>query len=215
MAAEERASRRIAWLAFAGGLLVRVLGWTWRIRVTDTDAVLKLKAAKTPFIYLLWHGQLLPLLYQHRNEGHVVLISEHGDGEIIARVAEGLGYNTVRGSTSRGAARALLGLTRVLREGGNVVITPDGPRGPAKSFAPGALIIAQRTGAPLIGAAASASSGWRLKSWDSFLIPRPFARIHIAYSDIATVQSADARGAAGETERIRDYMLQAEERANG
>lgn len=215
MAANDRVSRRIALLARVGGLLMRVLGWTWRIRVTDNDAILKLKAAKKPFIYILWHGQLLPLLYQHRNEGVAILISEHGDGEIVARVAEGLGYETVRGSTSKGAARSLLGLTRALREGRGIAITPDGPRGPAKSFAPGALIVAQRTGAPLVAAAVTSSSGWRLNSWDSFLIPGPFARVHIAYSDIATVQSADARSAATETDRIRDYMFMAEERANG
>jgi lysophospholipid acyltransferase (LPLAT)-like uncharacterized protein len=215
VAADTRVPRRIVWLARAGGLLIRALGWTWRIRVTDNDALLKLRAANQPFIYVLWHGQLLPLLYQHRNEGVAILISEHGDGEIVARIAESLGLRTVRGSTSRGAARSLLNLTRELREGRGIAITPDGPRGPAKSFAPGALIIAQRTGAPLVGAAASASSGWRLKSWDSFLIPRPFARVHIAYSDVAFVQSADARGAAAEADRVRQYVLMAEERANG
>ena len=149
-----------------GVWLVRLLGWTWRIRVTHDDDVRRLRAAKQPIIFTLWHGQLLPLLYHHRGEGVAVLISEHADGEIIARIAESLGYRTVRGSTSRGAARALLGLARVVSEGHDLAITPDGPRGPANRSRRAALIVAQRTGAPIIGAAASTSSAWRLKSWD-------------------------------------------------
>ncbi len=72
-----------------------------------------MRAAKEPIIFALWHGQLLPLLYLHRDQGVVVLISEHSDGEIIARIASSFGFGTVRGSTSRGAARALLALARV------------------------------------------------------------------------------------------------------
>ena len=101
-------------------------------------------------IYSLWHGHLLPLLYHHRDQGVVVLISEHGDGEIIARIATNLGYRTVRGSTSRGAARALARRWRASSmRVGTLAVTPDGPRGPAKSFAPGVAIVAQRTRAPV------------------------------------------------------------------
>ena len=97
---DERGERRIARIAGFGVWLVRALGWTWRIRVTHDDDVQRLVAANVPMIYSLWHGHLLPLLYHHRDQGVVVLISEHGDGEIIARIATKLGYRTVRGSTS-------------------------------------------------------------------------------------------------------------------
>lgn len=208
-------SRRIVWLARAGGLLLRALGWTWRIRVTHDDAVRRARAEGRPILFTLWHGQLLPLLYQHRGEGATVLISEHGDGEIIARIAHGLGYRTVRGSTSRGAARALIESARVMAGGGDLAITPDGPRGPAKSFAPGAAIVAQRTGALVIGAAATARPAWRLKSWDRFIIPAPFARIEVAYSDGASVDAANARDAADDVDRLRDLLATAEQRTNG
>src|SRR6185437_5594998 len=188
-------SRRVVWLARAGGLLVRALGWTWRIRVTHDDAVRRARVERRPIIFTLWHGQLLPLLYQHRRENVTVLISEHGDGEIIARIATSLGYRTVRGSTSRGAARALIESARVIADSGDLAITPDGPRGPARSFAPGAAVLAQRTGALVIGAAASAHPAWRLKSWDRFMVPAPFARVRVAYSDAATVVAADSRAA--------------------
>jgi lysophospholipid acyltransferase (LPLAT)-like uncharacterized protein len=212
--AERRAERRVEWLSRFGALLVRVLGRTWRIRVSHDEDVRRLRAAGTPIVFIIWHGQLLPLLYQHRDERVAVLISEHADGEIIARVATRLGYQTVRGSTSRGAARALLGLARVVGEGHDLAITPDGPRGPAKSLAPGAVIVAQRTGAPLIAAAVSVSRAWRLKSWDQFVIPKPFARLHFAYSDPATVTAGQARDAAPETDRMREAFELAEQRAN-
>jgi lysophospholipid acyltransferase (LPLAT)-like uncharacterized protein len=215
VAGDAREQRRVAWIARVGVWLVRLLGWTWRIRVTHDDDMRRLRAAKQPIIFTLWHGQLLPLLYHHRREQVVVLISEHADGEIIARIAESLGYRTVRGSTSRGAARALLGLAREVNDGHDLAITPDGPRGPAKSIAPGSAVVAQRTGAPMIGAAASTSSAWRLKSWDAFVIPRPFARIDIAYSDAVRSTAADLRQAAADVDQIRRVMDSAEARSGG
>ena len=143
-----------------------------------------------------------------------VLISEHGDGEIIARVAMDLGYRTVRGSTSRGAARALLGLVRELQDGHDLAITPDGPRGPAKSYAPGTLIVAQRSGAPIVPVVVSTNWAWRLKSWDGFVIPRPFARVTVAYGEPIFINADDARAATESAERVREAMLAVEERAN-
>ncbi|MEP6495195.1 MAG: lysophospholipid acyltransferase family protein [bacterium] len=215
MSSEEREQpgARVVWLARLGSWLVRGLGWTWRIRVSHDDALNEMRHAKKPFIFSLWHGQLLPLLYHHRRQNVAILISEHADGEIIARIAMSLGYRTVRGSTSRGAARALLGLARVINEGADLAITPDGPRGPAKSFAPGALVIAHRAKVPIIAVAATASSAWRLGTWDRFLIPRPFARVEIAYSDAVYVEASDARQAVEHVDRARDAMSLAERRA--
>lgn len=207
--------RRIARIAGFGVRLIRALGWTWRIRVSHDEAVRQNVAANVPVIFSLWHGHLLPLLYHHRDQGVVILISEHADGEIIARIATSLGYRTVRGSTSRGAARALLGLARVVTDGGTLAVTPDGPRGPAKSFAPGVAIVAQRTRAPVIGASASATWAWRLKTWDRFLVPLPFATVRVAYSDAVLVESSDAREAAEDVDALCAAMDLAEQRANG
>jgi len=157
---------------------------------------------------------MLPLLYHHRDEGVSVLISEHRDGELIARVAESLGFRTVRGSTSRGASRALVGLARELATGHDVAITPDGPRGPARSFAPGALIAAQRASAPVIGVGVSATAAWRLRTWDGFIIPKPFARVTIAYSDPVQLDAASARAATAETSRFQSLMSDVERLAN-
>ena len=108
-----------------------------------------------------------------------MLISTHADGEIIARICEALGYRTIRGSTSRGGARALVEITRTLERGIEVAITPDGPRGPPHSIAPGTLYAAQRSNAPIVPIYVHASRAWHLATWDSFMIPKPFARLTI------------------------------------
>jgi lysophospholipid acyltransferase (LPLAT)-like uncharacterized protein len=210
---DAKRDQRIARLARAGVVLVRLLGRTWRIGASHTEEIKRLRAAGRPIVFSLWHGELLPLLYHHRGEGVTVLISEHGDGEIIARIAESLGYRTVRGSTSRSAARALLELVREVEDGHDLAITPDGPRGPAKSVAPGVAVVANRSAASVIGAAVFAPSAWRLRSWDRFLIPRPFARVSIAYSDSAVIEGGDAREAALEAARVGAMMQEAERRA--
>lgn len=188
---------RLRAIVFFGVALIRLLGRTWRIRVVNwAPAAAAVKEGKS-VVFSLWHGELMPLLFQHRRQGVRVLISEHRDGEIVARVAEGLGFGvTVRGSTSRGGGRALLEMVRVLREGYSVAVTPDGPRGPAHRFAPGALIAAHRAEAPVVCVGVHASRGWRLRSWDSFLIPKPFARVTFAYTAPELVAAGSVRDAA-------------------
>jgi lysophospholipid acyltransferase (LPLAT)-like uncharacterized protein len=204
----ERASlewrERAALLVGRGSL--HVLGRTWRVRVLNGDAVHKLRASGLPFIFALWHGHLLPLLWQHRGEGVKVLISEHRDGEIVARAAESLGYGLIRGSTTRGADRALISLVRELQAGREVAITPDGPKGPAEKFAPGALVAAQRSGSFILPVAVSATSSWRLKSWDRFMIPKPFARVTIAYGVPTKVLATNPRAAAEEAPRFERLL---------
>jgi lysophospholipid acyltransferase (LPLAT)-like uncharacterized protein len=141
------------------------------------------------------------------------MISEHRDGEIIARVAQGLGLELVRGSSSRGAARALLAACRMIESGWNVAITPDGPRGPNHSVAPGAAIIAQRSGAPLLPVACVASRAWRLSSWDGFMIPKPFARVTVAYSDLIRVPPDAPRETLEDEDTIRHAIERAEKSA--
>jgi lysophospholipid acyltransferase (LPLAT)-like uncharacterized protein len=188
-----------------GGVVIRLLAMTWRMRTSGGEIVTGLRAAKQPIVFALWHGHMLPGLWQHRGEGVAVLISEHRDGEIIAGIASGLGFRTVRGSTYRGADRALVGLVRELRAGHDVAVTPDGPRGPAGHFAPGALVAAQRASAPIVSVAAAATRAWHLRSWDGFMIPKPFARVTVAYGT-ARVQGETARDAAAEAPRFQELM---------
>jgi lysophospholipid acyltransferase (LPLAT)-like uncharacterized protein len=197
--------RKLTWLVRAGTLVLRLLGATWRVRVYDPYDVRGLRRTQR-VIFSLWHGELLPLLFQHRSQNICIVISEHKDGEIVARVAHALGYVTVRGSTSRGGGRALIGLIRALGDNHDGAITPDGPRGPAHVFAPGAAIAAQRSGAPIVAVRAAASRAWRLKSWDRFMIPKPFARVDIRYSAPTPVTAETPREAAEAAPHLEELM---------
>lgn len=198
-----------------GGVALQALAATWRYRIIGGEHIQKLRLHGTPFIFSVWHGQLLPLIWHHRGQKIAILVSEHKDGEIIARVARSLGYRLIRGSTTRGGERALLSLARELRSGAEVAITPDGPKGPARSYAPGALIAAHRSGAPILPIAAHVNKAWRLSSWDSFIIPRPFARITVAYGAPTKVRAPGTREAAGEAAAFQSLMERTERLACG
>ena len=214
-AQRSKRDRALALIVPLGAIVVRLLAWTWRVRVVNPEAVSALRAANAPYVFACWHGQMLPLLWAHRDQGIAILVSEHRDGEIIARIARTIGFNAVRGSTSRGAGRALLGLVAELQRGRAVAVTPDGPRGPVGHFAPGALVAAQRAGVPLLTVGAHASSAWHLKSWDRFLIPKPFARVNVAYGGPERVAGESPREAAAEVPRFQALLEQALERARG
>lgn len=139
--------------------------------------------AGQPVIFTLWHGRLLPCTYHHRHQGVVTLVSLHRDGEYITRAVRRWGYTAVRGSSSRGGLDALRELIRHVKQGRSLAITPDGPRGPREKMKPGPVIIAQRTGAPIIPVVSGASRASYFGGWDRFLIPHPFARLQIAYGE--------------------------------
>ena len=198
--------RRLRWTVRAGASLLRLLASTWRVRTVNGAPLDEARRTGQRVLFALWHGELLPLLWHQRGRGVAVLISEHRDGEIIARIAEVLGYRTVRGSSSRGASRALLGLARAIDNGNDGAITPDGPRGPAHVFAAGAAVAAQRTGVPIVPIRASASRAWRLRSWDRFLIPKPFARVVVTIGPLTHVSADSPRAAAAQSETLQRIL---------
>jgi hypothetical protein len=165
-------------MGLMGGLFT-----TTRATREGADHYLRYRREGQNVVFVLWHGQLLPLVHYHRNEGVVVLVSEHADGEYLTRIIERHGFGTARGSSTRGGTRGLRELVRAAREGHDLAVTPDGPRGPAHVFKPGALVAAQLTGLPVIPVAAAASSAWTFESWDRFLVPRPLSRIRIVYGE--------------------------------
>ncbi len=188
-----RGWRRLA--VQAGVLALRLLGATWRVRVVRPPALADLRASRQAVVYVFWHGSMLPCVWVHGRPA-AVLVSEHRDGEIIARVLRHFGCSSIRGSTSRGGTRALLEAVATLKRGVDVGVTPDGPRGPREVFAPGALVLAHRAGAPVVTISAHASRAWRLDTWDRFLIPKPFARVTVMYGEPTPVEADGARAAA-------------------
>jgi lysophospholipid acyltransferase (LPLAT)-like uncharacterized protein len=170
------------WAAgFFGGMVMGGLFSTVRFRSEGDESYRRFRREGTPVIFSAWHGQLLPLAYRHRDEGVVALVSEHADGEYLVRLIERIGFRTVRGSSTRGGIQGLKGLIREVREGHDLTITVDGPRGPAREFKPGALLAAQTSGAPVVPVGMACSAAWHLDSWDRFMVPKPLSTVRIAY----------------------------------
>ncbi|HWR34881.1 MAG TPA: lysophospholipid acyltransferase family protein [Clostridia bacterium] len=129
-----------------------------------------------------WHRSVFPATYYFRDRGVSVMTSRSFDGEYIARIIESFGFRAVRGSSSRGAVRALLGMHTVIEAGGIAAFTIDGPRGPKYVAKPGPVLLARNTGAPILCFYVALSKTWQLNSWDDFMIPKPFSRAHIRWS---------------------------------
>ena len=189
--------------------LVGALFATVSFRIEGEESFLRFRREGRPVIFVFWHGQLLPLVHQHRRTGAVVLVSEHVDGEYITRVIERNGFGTVRGSSTRGGIRGLKGLIRAARAGRDLALTPDGPHGPARSFKPGALLAAQFTGLPVIPVAAAASADLHFDSWDRFEIPRPLSVVRITYGAPRWVERAAGREALEAQSRALEAELNA------
>ncbi len=189
-----------------GGWVLKGLGATWRVRVHGGDAYAARNRRGEHVVLVLWHGQMLACTYAHRTPT-AVMVSEHRDGEIIARILAMLGFTAVRGSSSRGGARALLEAAAVIERGMDVAITPDGPRGPRYSYAPGAVTLAFRAGVPIVSITSHVDRAWRLRSWDAFEIPKPFARITVAYSEARVVRASSVREAAEQSPEFAHHLL--------
>ncbi len=168
---------------FGSGIL-RLWGATLSIDWRRPENLRAIDEREGRVVYALWHGNLLTLAYTHRDRGVVMLVSRHKDGEIISQIICRLGYGVVRGSSTRGGARALLSMARAGRDGCPLGVTPDGPRGPVHQIQAGILHIAQRSGLPLAPVAVEAVRRTRLASWDRFLIPHPWSRVTVVHGPL-------------------------------
>ncbi len=168
-------------LIAAGFELYRLWARTLRLQVEDPHDVVGF-VRQQPAIFAIWHNRLLmlprvfdPCFPTRQSYG---LISASRDGDLIAQFIERSGYGTIRGSSSRKGMIALRQLVETLVSGGgNVLVTPDGPRGPVYQVSQGIVFLAQKSGAPIVPIHMEYSSCWRLKSWDRFVVPRPFANL--------------------------------------
>ena len=179
--------RLARWLVALGFRLLKLWGCTLRYEIDDRAGITKLAATPPSgsenYIGSLWHNRLLifPLVLRRffpQRHGAALISASH-DGDLLADAIKRFGYDVVRGSSSRLGASAILQLGEVLASHGDVVITPDGPLGPAYEFGPGIIFLAQKTGAPVLPVNMEYSSCWRIKSWDRFIVPRPFAKVRV------------------------------------
>ena len=177
-------------IAIVGYRLIALLGATLRWKTEGLEHYDAIVASGHQPVMGFWHGRILPATYYFRRRGIVVITSENFDGEWIAGIIERFGFLTARGSTSRGARKALLQLTRDMAAGKPVGFTLDGPRGPARVAQPGAVWLAKATGNPVLPFHLEADRAWTLRSWDRTQIPKPFATVAIAMGEPFTVPGA-------------------------
>lgn len=185
MTAVRVAGRRRSWRTSALIGLARMILRPWlaslRLRVKGRAWLDRQRAEGGQVMFVFWHGQMLPLVRVHQGQGVVVLVSEHGDGELIAGILESRGFSTARGSSTRGGSRGLRELVRAARAGHDLAVTPDGPRGPAGQCKPGVVTAARLAGLPIVPVVCAAERAWYLNSWDRFALPRPFSAVNVIY----------------------------------
>ncbi|MCS6777443.1 MAG: lysophospholipid acyltransferase family protein [Chloroherpetonaceae bacterium] len=173
----ERRAQRLGWLIY---LIARTLYRTLRLSLINPE---RLDPQGKGAIFVTWHGRSLIPANLFRNRGYWALISLSRDGEIQTNVFRHFGFQIVRGSTGRGGVRAALQMARKVKEGGVLAFTPDGPRGPTHRVQHGVILMAEKSGAPIIPIGVSADRRWLMKSWDAYMIPKPFARAFCIVGD--------------------------------
>ena len=185
---EIRSDRKSALLGTIAGWSMKLLAATLRLDVRDHCGIGSPGSGIPSVIFILWHNRffVVPPAWQKLCGSHrrtVALTSASHDGDMVARAMAVFGLGAVRGSSSRRSVAALVGLKRALRDGNDVCLTPDGPRGPRYKLQPGAVKLAESTGAPVIPIHVRFSSAWRLKTWDRFVIPKPFSRVEVTFAE--------------------------------
>jgi lysophospholipid acyltransferase (LPLAT)-like uncharacterized protein len=186
-----------------GGVLHRFLGRTIRFAEVNAEGWGPKAPRPENAIYAFWHSSLLMASYFYRHRGIVGLISRSRDGELLTRVLEPLGYILVRGSTSRGSTQAFRGLVRHLREGRDVALTPDGPRGPREEAQVGTIELARMSGKKIIPFVFDCTRKRRLNSWDRLIVPMPFSRGVFVFGDPISI---DRRADEEEIEAKRKLL---------
>lgn len=199
---------------------MRLLIGTCRFEVHGKEEFEGARRDNPGCILAFWHQCLLVFSWTHRHQGIQVMVSQHADGDLIALPLQRLGFGTVRGSTTRGGPRALREMVRLARDGQDLGITPDGPRGPRYRVQPGVITLARLTGRPILFGTWAASRCWKLNSWDRFRIPKPFSRIVALYGEVFRVPRDITPEEEEEyRQRLEDFLVEkvrwVDERAAG
>jgi lysophospholipid acyltransferase (LPLAT)-like uncharacterized protein len=176
--------RILLWLvSWASYLAISLIGPTLRYSISWEEPPEQPGAThEKPVIYSFWHRAVFAGAWQWRKAGAAVMVSRSFDGEFIARTIEKLGFTAVRGSSSRGGAKALLGLRNQLEQGNPVVFTIDGPRGPKFVAKLGPVLLARASAVPMAAFYVALSNAWVLNTWDALMIPKPFSKALVRFS---------------------------------
>jgi lysophospholipid acyltransferase (LPLAT)-like uncharacterized protein len=175
-------------ITFAAWLLVRLIGPTLRYRVVVEEGGPP-GGWIQPAVWVFWHRSILPATWFFRHRKIGVMTSSSFDGEYIARIIGRFGFEAVRGSSTRGGVRALLGMHTVIEEGRTAAFTIDGPKGPRYVAKPGPVLLARNTQTPLVAFYLAVEHAWVLNSWDRLMIPKPFSKVALHISRMLSVPS--------------------------
>ena len=178
---KERLTIRIADIAFY--LMIRLICSTLRYESEDEQFLFDVETAGKHPILAFWHDRIFAGVYYFRDRGIAVLTSKSMDGEYIARFISRFGFGAIRGSSSRGGVRALVEMIRLMREGIPMAFTVDGPRGPRYEAKSGPVMLAKKTGNPIVPFVTECASYWQVRSWDRLQVPRPFARACVIFGE--------------------------------
>jgi lysophospholipid acyltransferase (LPLAT)-like uncharacterized protein len=203
--AKDRLSIRALDLIFFA--LLKILGSITRFEVRGIENFDAIKAAGKMPIYVLWHDRIFLSTYFLRRRGIVVITSKSFDGEYIARFIQRFGFGAIRGSSSRGGARALVRMIKMMRSGHPMAFTLDGPRGPRYVVKPGPAMLAKKTGNPIMPFVAEPRKYWRVNSWDRLQIPRPFSRSLVIIGEPIYVDADAGEAEIEETLRLLQTSL--------
>jgi len=197
---------------YLGPVLIKILKWTVRIETENAEIVRNLRNENKNFILIFWHGTMLVPLILHMKEGINVLVSTHFDGDIITALLEKTGCKIMRGSSTRGGREAIEEMIRIIKKGEDVAITTDGPKGPYHKLKMGAVVLAIRTRVPMVHLAVSQKNKKTLKSWDRFMVIKPFSKVAAVYS--APIYPRKFKGKIEEKiDKIEEYIHQVDEKA--
>ena len=186
---------------------LRVLEKTLRFEVVGGGELFDCWARGERVIIAFWHNRLVVMPMVAPGQPLCVIVSEHRDGEIALRAVRRLNIRAVRGSATRGGVKSLRQLIRAYREGSNLVIVPDGPRGPCYEVKPGIIHLARATGATIVPISWAASRSRRLRSWDRLIIPLPFSRVALVAGDFLTVPRDGDRDELEQCRKILEKRL--------
>jgi hypothetical protein len=194
-------------LSLIGWAVLSLWSRTVRMRFVNRDVPDRLEAQGNNFIYAFWHGRQFLLFHTHRNRDIVIPASESRDGEIQAGILKRFGFEVVRGSSKRKGERALLGLVAGLRNGKNLAIAVDGPRGPIYEAKQGVAYLAGKLNKPILPVATSAKRYWVLeKIWDKLLLPRPFTTGVVVYGEPITVSGITEQELESKRRELEDAL---------